>query len=477
MTLPPGPPSSRSRFLRFFRLLKLIFRPLEYLDRYAQLYGDIIKVGGDNSPPFVYVGNPEAIQQIFSVPPDLLESGRGNRGVLKYLLGNNSLLMLDGASHQRQRKLLMPPFHGERLRSYSQVICQITAEVTSQWQPGQSLRIRKVTQDIALRVILRVVFGLAPGERAQQLRQLISPLLDSFASPLSSSMLFFPFLRKDWGSLSPWGRFLSLKKQVTQLIYEEIQERRVQLAENSESDSCRDDILTMLMQARDEAGQSLSDEELHDQLMTLLLAGHETTASALVWAFYWIHHLPEVRQQLLSELDALGANPEPQAIANLPYLSAVVAETLRIYPIFPGLFLRILKVPLEIAGYQFPAGTALMPSVYLVHHREELYPEPQQFRPERFLERSYSASEYLPFGGSNRRCIGSALAQLEMKLVIATILSRFQLQLKSTKAVKPVRRGLTLAPPLSLEMLVAGLRSPDSLLPNRKSPVSTIKKV
>jgi cytochrome P450 len=432
-------------------MLKLIFRPLDYLDEYSQRYGDIFKVGGDNSPPFVYVGNPQAIKEILTADPAQFHSGQGN-GVLRYLLGDNSITLLDGDRHERQRRLLIPPFHGDRLRTYSQLICDITQEVTDEWTIGKPFAVRPPMQEITLRVILGAVFGLDEGERFQQLRQLLNLVLEALGTPLSSTLLFFPSLRQDWGPFSPWGRFLRIKQQVRQLLYDEIRERREQ------GDFSRTDILSLLLSARDEAGQPMTDEELHDELMTLLVAGHETTASALTWALYWIHHLPDVQDKLLHELDTLGDGVDPMEIARLPYLSAICSETLRIYPIAPSTFIRILKSPMEIGGYQFEAGTALMPSIYLIHQREDIYPEPKRFKPERFLERQYSPYEYFPFGGSNRRCIGAALALLEMKLVLATIVSRYQLKLTSNRPIQPVRRGLTLAPPGGMQMVAIAPR-------------------
>ncbi len=450
MTLPNGPRTPK--FLRMFRMLKLIFRPLDYLDNYAQRYGDIFKIGGETSPPFVYVSNPEAIKEIFIADPDQFEIGRAN-GILRFLLGDNSMILLDGEYHERQRKLLMPPFHGDRLRTYSQFICDVTQQVTQEWTPGKPFLVRPYTQEITLRVILQAVFGLDRGQRYQQLRQLLSSMLETMGTPLTSSVIFFGWLRKDWGPLSPWGRFLRLKQQVRQLIYDEIRERR----ESGEFSGT--DILTLMMSARDEAGQSMTDEELHDELMTLLIAGHETTASALVWALYWIQHLPEVHDKLLGELDTLGDAADLMEIARLPYLNAICQETLRIYPVVPSAFVRVLKSPMELVGYQFPEGTALMCSSYLTHQREDIYPEPQRFKPERFLEKQYSPYEYFPFGGSNRRCLGAALAQLEMKLVLATIVSRFELALTDNRPIKPVRRGLTYAPPGNLRMVVTQRRT------------------
>jgi cytochrome P450 family 110 len=242
------------------------------------------------------------------------------------------------------------------------------------------------------------------------------------------------------------------ERQIDKLIYAEIQERR------EKPDPSRTDILSLMMAARDEVGEPMTDVELRDELITLLVAGHETTATSLSWAFYWIHHLPQVREKLLQELDTLGENPDLNTIFRLPYLDAVYKETLRIYPVAMMAFQRIVLSPLEIAGYHFEPGTILAPSIYLTHHREDLYPQPKQFKPERFLERQFSTYEYFPFGGGNRRCIGMAFAQFEMKLILVTVLSRWQLELTNNKPMLPVRRGLLLAPPDGFQMVTKGMR-------------------
>ena len=432
-----------------------MFRPLEVLEERVQRYGDTFALGRDTSTPLVYISNPKAIQQILTTNPEMFEIGRGN-GVLQFLLGENSLILLDGQKHQRQRRLLIPPFHGERMRTYGKLICDITEQVISQWKIGEPFKVRSVTQEISLRVILSAVFGLDKGQRFDQLQQLLSSLLDVIGSPLTSSFLFFPSLQKDLGAWSPWGRFLRQKQQVDQLIFDEIQQRREQTSPPG------DDILSLLLSARDEAGQPMTNEELRDELLTLLVAGHETTASALAWALYWVDRLPEVRDRLLSELDTLPADAEPTAISQLPYLNAVSQETLRIYPIAINPFPRTLKAPMELMGYQFEPGTTLLISVYLTHHREDIYPEPKQFKPERFLERQFSPYEYLPFGGGNRLCIGMAFAQYEMKLVLATILSRYDLTLADNRPVKPARRGFTVAPPGTMRMVVTNQRQNSS---------------
>ncbi|MEH2446847.1 MAG: cytochrome P450 [Nostoc sp.] len=440
--LPDGP-----QMPRWLRMIKFISQPVKYMDDFAKIYGDTFTIRssrGDNH--LVYFSQPQALEQIFTADSSHFEVGRGNIG-LKFLLGDRSFMLSDGDRHQRQRQLLAPPFHGERMRAYGQEIRKITRQVSNEWQIGKPFNIRESMQEITLRVILRVVFGLNEGQLFEELRRSLSDLLDFITSPVMSSAFFFRFIQKDFGAWSPWGWILQQRQKIDQLIYALLRERR------AESDQNRQNILSLMMAARYNDGQGMSDEELHDELMTLLVAGHETTASALTWAFYWIDHLPEVRQKLLQELNTIEVNPDLSSIGKLPYLTAVCQETLRIYPIVMNAFVRIVKTPIEIMGYELPEGTAVVPSIYLAHHREEVYPQSKQFKPERFLQRQYSPYEYLPFGGGNRRCIGMAFAQYEMKIVLATVLSDFQLSLVNKRSVRPVRRGLTLAAPAGMKMV------------------------
>ncbi|MGL5835387.1 MAG: cytochrome P450, partial [Waterburya sp.] len=227
-----------------------------------------------------------------------------------------------------------------------------------------------------------------------------------------------------------------------------------------EQDNTRgEDILSMLMSARDEAGQPMSDDELRDELLSLMFAGHETTATAIAWALYWVHHLPEVKTRLLDEIASLGASPEPMAIANLPYLDAVCKETLRIYPVAMLTFGRIVQQPMQLLGYDLEPGKVLMGNIFSVHQREDIYPDAQQFKPERFLKREFTAGEFVPFGGGARRCIGEALAKFELKLVVANVVSRYQLTLKGNRPEKPQRRGVTLTPVDGVKMQFQGVRT------------------
>ena len=447
MKLPDGP-----KIPAFLQLIQWIANPLDYLDHCAKRYGDIFTLKLSGFRPFVFINNPQGIQEIFTADAKKFDAGRSN-GIIRPLLGDNSLILLDGERHKRERKLLMPPFHREKVKSYAQLICQITQRVASQWQVNQPLVARTVMQDITLEVILHAVFGLSEGDHYQQIKPLLAGMLDMTGSPLRSSMLFFNFLQQDLGAWSPWGKFLRRKQRIYDLLQAEIEERR------SHPELKGDDILSLMLSAKDENGQSMTDDQLRDEMMTLLFAGHETTATALAWAFYWIHKLPHIKEKLLQEIDNLGDNPDPMEVYRSPYLTAICQETLRIYPVVFIAFPRMAKSTVEIMGHQFDAGTMLTPCIYLVHHREDLYPEPKQFRPERFLEREYSPYEFIPFGGGNRRCLGYALAMLEMKLVIGTILSNYHLDLADNKPVIPQRRGLTIAPSNGVPLLMTGRRA------------------
>jgi cytochrome P450 family 110 len=434
----------------WWQLINWIADPLGFQDRYSRKYGDIFTIKLSGLGSFVVISHPQTIQEIFS-QESKFDVGRGNE-LAEPFLGQNSLMLIDGDRHRRERKLLMPPFHGERLQTYAKLTCLITEQVASQWQVGQRFVARTVMQEISLEMILQIVFGLSEGERYEQLKPLLTDWIDVTGSPLRASMIFLRFLQQDWGMWTPWGQMKQLQRRIYDLFQAEIEERRTRGNEE------RTDVLSLMMAARDEDGQAMTDEELRDELLTILFAGHETTATTLAWAFYQVHQRLDVRDKLIKELDSLEENSSPMEIAQLPYLTAVCQETLRMYPILPVLFSRIAKSPIKIAGYLFDAETNLMPSIYLVHYREDLYPNAQQFNPERFLERQYSASEYFPFGSGGRRCLGYALAQLEIKLVLATILSQYQLALAEDKPVKLKRRGLTLAPTGGVRMVMTGKR-------------------
>lgn len=444
-----GKPIPQVKQHPLFQRLKWVGDPVGYMENAVQdnpdlFAAEIIGFGGS----LIFVNHPQAMQQLLTNDrKQFVASGKEN-SLLKPLLGSYSITMLDGDRHKKRRKLLLPPFHGERMQAYGKLICDITTKVFDQLTPEESFTARQATQDISLQVILEAVYGLHGGERAQKLRQLLSQISDVFSSPLTSALLFFPWLQQDWGKWSPWGNFLRRQQLLDETIYQEIAQRR------ANPDTERQDILSLLLDARDEAGQSLSEIELRDELMTLMFAGHETTATAIAWALYWIHYLPEVKRKLLAELESLGADPEPMAIAKLPYLNAVCKETLRMYPVAMLTFPRIATEEVELFGYDIQKGKILVGCIYLTHQREDLYPNAKEFRPERFLEKQFTPYEFIPFGGGSRRCIGEALAQFELNLAIATILSRYELALATNYAEKPQRRGVTLAPNHGVPMIL-----------------------
>ncbi|MGE5659051.1 MAG: cytochrome P450 [Actinomycetota bacterium] len=457
MALPNGPTTHH-----FVQQLQLILNPLGYMEQCTQQYGEIFTACFSGLGKIVMISHPQAMQEIltsnaFDAP------GRLNK-LLKPFFGDQSMILLEGEHHKQRRQLLMPPFHGERMRNYGDRICTLTQEVAANLALGQPFIARSVMQEITMRVILHVVFGMDEGPRFQQLKPLLGQILDLTGSPLRASVIFLPWLQQDWGPWSPWGRMLRQQQQLDELLFAEIEERR------SQADPNRTDILSLMLAARDEAGQGMTNEEVRDELMTMLVAGHETTATALAWAFYWIHTLPEVREKLLQELDSLGDNPDPMTIFRLPYLTAVCQETLRIYPVALVTFSREVRKPVNLMGHELEPGTVVAGSIYLAHRREEVYPEPGKFKPERFLERQFSPYEFLPFGGGARRCLGLALAQFEMKLVLATMLRDYELTLAEKKPVQPQRRGLTLAPAGGVRMVMTGRR----LRQERPEPVATV---
>ncbi|MBW4568904.1 MAG: cytochrome P450 [Tolypothrix carrinoi HA7290-LM1] len=438
----------------FLQKLQWVADPVGYMEKAGQEFPDIFTaevVGfGDT---VVFVNHPQAIQEILTNDRKKFAALGELNKIMQPFVGNYSLLMLDGDRHKRQRQLMMPSFHGERMQAYGQIITNLTEKILSQLPLNKLFSARNITQDISLQVILQTVFGVYDKGRSEQLKHLMPLLLDSFKSPLTSSLFFFSFLQKDLGAWSPWGKFLRDRQQIDELLYVEIAERR------EKPDPEKIDILSLLMSVRDEEDQLMTDRELRDQLITLMLAGYETTSTSMAWALYWIHHLPQVREKLLQELDALGDSPDPMSIFRLPYLTAVCNETLRITPVVMFSFPRVVQQPCELLGHPLEPGTVLLNSIYLTHRREDLYPEPEQFKPKRFLERQFSPYEFMPFGGGVRRCIGETLAMFEMKLVLATILSHYQLALADNQPERLQRRGFTLAPASGVKMILTGRRA------------------
>ena len=430
---------------KFIQQIQSTLKPLEFLDYCAQNYGELFFTNSFGNLETLVVSHPQDLQELFNPKNKILDAPGAANEIFKPQLGENSLIVQDGERHQKQRKLIMPPFHGEKMLNYGQQICEITQQVTQQLKPGETFIARHLSEDITMKIILKVVFGIDEGLRFEKLKNLMTTWLGLTNSPLSASVLLFPALQKDLGSWSPWGRYLSLRQQIDEKLMAEILERRQQ------EQSSRFDILSLLMEAEYEDGEAMSDAELRDNLLTLLNAGHETTATAIAWALYWIHQQPKVYEKVLHELQSLNT-PDPVKIAQLPYLTAVCQETLRIYPVVIFTFPRITLRDVNLRGYHVPSRTYVTPCIYLTHRREDLYPQPDKFQPERFINRKYSSYEFWPFGGGSRQCLGQVFALFEMKLILATILLNYQLKLEEKTPVPPARRGFLLGPQGGVKM-------------------------
>lgn len=434
--------------------LQWILDPVGYLEGTHQQYPDLFRSPGIGfGDDIVIVSHPQAIQYILMNDRKLFHASGELNLILEPLIGDASVIAIEGDRHKQRRQLIMPSFHGDRLSIYGETICKLTRSIFDAIPPGETFSARTITQQVSLQIIFDIVFGLSEGGKSQQIKTLLTAMADRFSSPLASALLFFKSLQKNWGPRSPWGYFLQLREQLDDLIYAELQDRR------THPDDSRTDILSLMMAARDEEGQPMTDKELRDEIMTLLFAGHETTATAMAWALYWLHRCPEVKTKLLAELDGLGGATDPMTIAKQPYLTAVCQETLRRNPVAMLTFPRVAQEPVEILGYQFEAGTIFMGCMYLTLQRDDLYPNPKDFRPERFLEKKYSPYEFIPFGNGARRCVGEALALYEMKLAIATAMINYQMELGDSRPEVPRRRGVTLSPSRGVPLRMIGKRS------------------
>lgn len=431
-TLPPGP-----KLPALLQVLRWIRQPIGFMEECVRRYGDCFTLRFPSYPPLVFFSDPEAVKEIFTGDPEQLRAGQAN-AVLESLLGPHSLLLLDGARHRRERRLMMPPFHGERMQLYGEVMREITDRSIESWPLGQPFPIHSQMQGITLDVILRTVFGIDEGADLARLRDRLTQLLSIAAA---HPLLQIPWLQIDLGPLTAWRRLMQVSREVDHILFAEFARRR------ADSHTERTDVLTLLLAARDEAGQPMSDAELRDEMITLLLAGHETTATSLAWVFHRILQHPDVLEKLRAELcQVVGSGPvTPQHLTKLEYLDATIKETQRLNPIIP-LVGRRLQAPQRIGGRDLPAGVVAAPCIYLTHRRPDLWPDPERFTPERFLDKRPSPYEFFPFGGGVRHCLGAAFAMYEMKIVIAQVLSRVGLRAAPGYTVRIVHRTVTFAP-------------------------------
>jgi cytochrome P450 len=424
--LPPGP-----RLPGAIQLLATWKRPAASLERLRRRYGKRITVQLPFQPPFVILSDPDEIRELFMASPEAIHPGEGAR-VLEPTVGPNSVILLDEAAHMEQRKLLLPAFHGERMQGLTGLMTELAEREVASWPREQPIALHPRLQGLTLEIILRAVFGLERGPRLEELRDLLTELLSFAESPLS----ILPALGRYLGRLLPsLRRFNELSERGDRMIFELIDERRA--AADGDADGERSDVLAMLLAARHEDSSPMSDQEIRDELMTALLAGHETTASQLAWGFERLSREPRVTARLAEELDA-GESEE--------YLTATIQEIMRLRPVLPNAEPRLTKEPVEIGGVRYPPGVALLASAFLVHRDPEIYPEPYAFRPERFVGNPPGTYTWLPFGGGRRRCLGASFALQEMKVVIRAVLTRCELSPVGSRPEQTGRRSITFSP-------------------------------
>jgi cytochrome P450 len=434
--LPPGPPyPSAIQSIGFWT------RPLAFLRQCRERYGRRFTIRLPLSPPFVMLTDPAEVKEVFTAPPDVLRPGQGAR-VLEPIVGSNSVLLLDESAHMSQRKLLLPAFHGERMERLSGLMEEVTSEELDRLPRGVPVELHPRMQDLTLRIILRAVFGLDPGERFDTLRERLQAMLEFGDRPIS---LMPPpkdgVAARVLERVGPFAHFVRMQAEVDALIFELIGERRAEGAD-------RDDVLAMLLEARHDDDSPMSEQEIRDELMTLLIAGHETTASTLAWAFERLRHDPRVLGRLVDEIDA----------GDDAYLTATIQETLRIRPVLPNVAPRLVAKPIEIGGWTYPVGCSLVLNGYLIHHDPEIYPEPDRFQPERFLDEQPGTYTWIPFGGGRRRCLGASFAMLEMKIVLRKALATFELKPEAASPEVARRRNITVRPSGGAQAVLAERR-------------------
>ena len=391
-------------------------------------YGDMFTIRlpkAAGSGTSVIVVDSAAVREVFALPADCFAAAE-LAPILEPFLGARSVLLLDGDRHRRERRLITRGLHGEAMSTYAEWIEEITEQDMAAWPTGHAFAVWAHMQTITLTVMMRAVFGVAPGPELDRIREPVHRLI----SDRGSVLILNPAWRKDFGRRSPWGRFVRLRADVHAMVEGEIAQRRQ--AHDLES---RVDIMSMLIQARDDDGTSLNDLELRDELMTMLFAGHETSATALAWAFDLLVHHPHALERLNVTLDD----------GDETYLDAVVKEVLRLRPVIPDVG-RVLTRPASIGGRMLPAGVSVGPNLALLHRRPDLYPEPLAFRPERFLGQSAESPHWIPFGGGIRRCLGAPFATMEIQTVLRTVLRGMRLTPGSNRLARPRRRAVTLTP-------------------------------
>jgi cytochrome P450 len=437
-SLPPGP-----SYPSLIQGIGIWSRPYAFLERCRARYGKRFTIRFPFSPPFVLISEPDQVKEVFTAPPEVLHPGEGSR-VLEPLVGRNSVILLDEDPHMEQRKLMLPAFHGERMERLADLVTEVSEQEIARWETAGPIELYPRLQGLTLEVILRAVFGLDPGRRLDLLRERLSTLLAFGDSPISLTPEPPRWFMELTDGIGPMKGFMRIRDEVDRLMFEQIAERR-------RDGKDRDDVLATLLAAEHEDGSPMSDQEIRDELITLLAAGHETTASTLSWAFERLAREHEVRRRLVAEVDAGDEDA---------YLNATIQETLRRRPVLPNTEPRLVKQPVEIGGWLYPEGCALVANAWLVHHDPDLYPDPFAFRPERFLDEPPGTYTWIPFGGGRRRCLGAGFAMLEMKVVLPGVLRAYQVEPAEAPDEPARRRNISVRPGRGARVTLAKRTAP-----------------
>jgi cytochrome P450 len=431
--------------------MRFVFDQLGFVEQCVHRFGDAFTLRLVDRREQVIFVHPDAVRDIYTAEQDVLTFGDVTADLLGPILGPNSLLLLDGPRHRRERRLMLPPFHGERMQGYGRLMQQVAREAIARWPVERPFPIQQKMQEITLEVIMRIVFGVDDGASLGRLRECLHRLVE-LPNSRAAALLFVPALRFDLGRWNAWGRFLRAREELREIVRAEVAARRA-------GGGDRIDVLSMLLEARDEHGTGMSEDEVFDELFTLLMAGHETTASQLSWALYRLLRHPDVLGRLRDELDGLARDDAvaPEAAAKLEYLDAVVKESQRLDPV-ATLSARYVRSEARIGGWTLPAGTRMAIAVHAAHRRPEAWPEAERFDPGRFLGARPAPYTYLPFGGGDRRCLGAAFATYEMKLVLAEVVRRAALRLRPRYRARPVLRAVAMGPSRGVPVLMVARR-------------------
>jgi len=425
-----------------------MFRPIDFMERCRKRYGRIFTIRLGPAQNVVMVGTPELAKQVLSGDPKVFRAGDTN-GIFRPVVGSNSILLLDGDAHLHQRRIMLPGFGASHGAEFVDQVREIAAKRLAGWRSGQRLKLHDEMEAISFASIMRVVFGEHSDDSHAELRELIPEMMDRCDSPFT----LMPWFRRELAGSSPYARLMKVIDKIDEVLFQTISERRA-----DPMTQFRDDTVSLLLRAEHEDGSPLADREVRDEVLTMVMAGYETTTSGAAWALERLLHSPDVLERLTAEIE--GGQDDT-------YLDAVVKETLRARPVVP-VVARHLTEPIELDDYMIPAGTTLMVSIYLVHTDPETYPEPEEFRPERFLAGPPDAAAWIPFGGGVRRCLGARFAELELKVILTQVLASARLRATGRSAEGFKRKRFTFAPEGGATAVVDELIPPQSSLGTRR---------